>query len=494
MLTKIQLKRKTKLNANRKLIVLCGLASGLYPLIYLYSSNFALISSLHQFFAFSAIFLALPTILLVSLYYGSQFFKIGNDKTLLVFTFLNLSICCCLLLYATYGFNKKVIVILIFVSFLLALIFSNYLDKIVRFQFLLAFVGLLFLMPTLIGCMKYKNDWYADTTKAIQPEFKKKPNIYLIQPDGYVGFSQVNRGFYNYNIEGFRSFLESQDFTLYPNFRSNYYSTLSSNSSLFTMNHHFYGYTNSDKELLFARNVIVGENPVLSILKNNGYTTNLILENGFLLVNRPRIAYDTYNISLDEIPILSNGFDINKSVNVSLQESISKSSEQPQFYFIERILPGHISTYKPHSKGKEIERLNYLEELAEANKWLTEIVNLITKQDPNSLVIIAADHGGFVGYDYSAQSIETPNSDDHIYSMFSSLLAIKWPAEKPDYKDELLSSVNLFRFLFSYLSQDSTILKTLQDDKSYLKLNDDINDGLFEVLDKSGTVLKKIDH
>ncbi len=493
MLEKFQLKRKQQLNLSLKLIVLSALASGLYPLIYLYASNFALISSIEQFLYFLVIFLVYPILFFIVIKFMSQLVNLEIDKRLLIFTFLNFSVCLCLILYGTNGFSKKTAVILIAISFLLAFFLKNYLDRVVKFQFLLAFVGFLFLTPTLMSYVGYDQNWYAETTKSIQPKLKAKPNIYLIQPDGYIGFSQVNRGFYNYDNSNFKSYLQSQNFNIYPNYRSNYYSTLTSNSSLFTMSHHYYGYNSSDREFLFARNIIVGENPVLSILKDNGYDTNLILENGFLLVNRPEVAYDYCNISIDDVPMLSDGFSIKKDISADLMTKISKTSENPQFYFIERIFPGHISTYEHTSKGKETERLDYIKALEDTNKWLMEVVGTIAEKDPKGLIIIAADHGGFVGYDYSAQSIETPKTDDHVYSIFSSLLAVKWPSDETSFEDELLSSVNLFRVLFSYLSKDSSILETLQDDNSYLKINDNTNNGLFEVWSDDKVKLKKLE-
>ena len=44
------------------------------------------------------------------------------------------------------------------------------------------------------------------------------------------------------------------------------------------MKHHCYNYPiNRVSELYNARNVIVGENPVLKVLKNNNYKTHLLL-------------------------------------------------------------------------------------------------------------------------------------------------------------------------------------------------------------------------
>ena len=62
----------------------------------------------------------------------------------------------------------------------------------------------------------------------------------MIQPDGYVSFSELKKGYYNYDNTDFEQWLSHQGFSLHHNFRSNYYSTLSANSSLFAMKHHYY--------------------------------------------------------------------------------------------------------------------------------------------------------------------------------------------------------------------------------------------------------------
>jgi hypothetical protein len=73
--------------------------------------------------------------------------------------------------------------------------------------------------------------------------------------------------------------------------------------------------------------------------------------------------------------------------------------------------------------------------------------------------------------------------------VFSSALAIKWPNnDVPEYDDRLKSSVNLFRVLFSYLSEEDSYLQHLQEDKSYLIIEEGAPNGVYEVIDEAGAV------
>ena len=261
---------------------------------------------------------------------------------------------------------------------------------------------------------------------------------------------------------------------------------------MFAMKHHYYNRTaDVNSELLLARDVIISENPVLSILKNNDYSTSLILENSYLLTSRPKMGYDFSNIAYNDLAVVSSGFEFRKEVLKDLKSEIKNNKEGNHFYFIEKIIPGHIATLKSSTEGKELEREKYLKRLDEANTWLMQTVNLINTNDTNALIIIVSDHGGFVGYDYSGQSHEKPKNRDNAFSMFSSLLAIKWPGNPKEYDENLKSGVNLFRTVFSVLSEDKSLLKSFQKDASYLTVNEGAELGIYKVIDENNSAVFK---
>lgn len=478
-----------------KTIILSALSAGLYPLIYLYKLNHTLLSSWEQFTTLTFVYLIVPLLVFIIVLFLINKIQNFRHYTLQLFVFLNLVTFAGLIIYSSYGFNKKMHLISIGLIFLLSFLLKKYLKLILKFQFLLAFIGVIFSTPLIFKYFNYNSQWKNQKDNIEDVRFKLKPNIYMIQPDGYIGFSEIDKGSYNFDNKEFNVFLHANKFTLYPNFRSNYYSTLSSNSSLFAMKHHYYynGKSNIDAELIFAREAIVGENSVLSIFKKNNYKTNLIIENGYLLANRPNVFYDYCNVNLSDLSVRASGFETKKDVTKGLELAMTNNSDSNNFYFIERIIPGHIATFKSSSKGKVEERINYINKVKKSNEWLKEVIDVIEEKDPNSIIIIAADHGGFVGYDYSSQSSKKPESRDDTFSMFSALLAIKWPNDASQYDMELNTSVNLFRVLFAYLSEDKLLLNNLEKDRSYLPVVKNATTGIYEVIDEnSNAVFNKL--
>ena len=77
---------------------------------------------------------------------------------------------------------------------------------------------------------------------------------------------------------------------------------------------------------------------------------------------------------------------------------------------------------------------------------------------------------------------------DLIKSVFTSALAIKWP-ENEAFSGEFKTSVNLFRTLFSYLSDDTAYLKELEDEASYLVIKKEAPYGVYKTIDAKGEVV-----
>ncbi|MCL6296549.1 hypothetical protein [Jejuia spongiicola] len=404
---------------------------------------------------------------------------------------LNLTVFTFFVILSTYGFKNKLLVLFILASFFLAIIVKNQINKIIVFQYLLALFVFIKLFPDFYKAVTYSTKWQEQPDDIEDVVFKKTPNIYIIQPDGYAGFSELKKGYYNYDNSEFENFLIEENFKLYNDYRSNYVSTLSSNSSMFSMKHHYYNNTKANnKELYNAREVIAGNNSVISILKKNKYKSFLLLERPYLLVNRPDIYYDYCNIDFKEISFLARGFEIEKEVVSELEQSISENISANNFYFIGLMRPSHISVNKNESKGIKKEREGYLIDLEKANQSLKEIVKIIKEKDNNSLIVIVADHGGFIGLNYSLETGIKQIDRDLIYSIYTSALAIKWPDDVPPYFDNKLStSVNLFRILFSYLSKNESYLNYLEENKSFALIKEGAPYGVYEYIDEKGSIV-----
>jgi len=490
MLSKLREQVIRFINSKKQYPIIAAIASGLYPLLYYYNANFTLVNSWSQFRFFILGFLLIPCIVF---FVSNNIFKnVNNLKrySKFIIPILNFSVFIVLLFISVFQFEIKIISLVLLVTTVLGIIFYKQLNKVIVLQSLLAILVLLQLIPDFYKHFTYSSQWIVQPDAIEDVILKKRPNIYVIQPDGYANFSELKGGYYFFDNSEFEEFLIQNDFKLYQNYRSNYVSTLSSNSSMFAMKHHYYNNIKSKvNELYNTRQIIVGDNPVISIFKNNNYKTFLMLERTYLMVNRPEILYDYCNIDYSEVSFLARGFEIKKNIVEDLRHSIQNNSSSNNFYFIRKMLPSHISIRKNESKGKVEERECYLNDIKKSNQSLKEVVDLINEKDKNSLIVIVSDHGGYVGLSYSLESKMKQTDRDIIYSIFTSALAIKWPEEAPDFDNKLKTNVNLFRVLFSYLSEDESYLEYIQENKSFSIIDSGAPFGIYEYIDENGNIV-----
>ena len=491
MIIYIKQKIQEFFKSNKRYTILTMLVAGLYALLYYYDKNYPLLNSKSQFAFLVGLYIVLP---LVSFFAVDVVFKsVGSLKPFRKYVLSVFNICTFLLtiVISLFGFDNLKLVIALVLGILLGILLFKHIKKVVVLQILM--IGLVSpkLVPDLYREITYSKDWMKQPDSIEKAKFKAHPNIYVIQPDGYANFATLRDSIHNYDNSTFEHFLKNSGFTLYENFRSNYFSTLTSNSSLFGMKHHYYGNTDLGINPRHnRRNEIVESNPVLRTLKHNGYKTFLMLQVPYILSNRPRIDYDYCNISLDEISYISRGFSGETNLIEETKTQILENKESSNFFFIESMLPSHVVTHYNPESSVENERRLYFERIEKANDWLKDLVDFIEKEDPNALVVIAADHGGFVGFDYSLEAMKKSKNPLLVNSIFASALAIKWPNIKYlEFDKELRSSVNLFRILFAYLSEDKSYLTQLQDDKSFMLIREGAPTAVYEYIDEQGNVV-----
>ncbi|WP_033959011.1 hypothetical protein [Psychroserpens jangbogonensis] len=480
-------------NSKKQIPIIAGVSSGLYPLLHYCNLNFTYIETLKRVLEFIGIFIVIPVVL------GILFLLItSNSSTFIrfkkyVIPFVNFCSFFVLIIISVFGVNYMYLIISIVVSIVLTIKFYKFYKKIIVVQLLMASIVVFQLFTDVYNVITYNNEWKQLPDDIEKVVFKKSPNVYFIQPDGYANFSELGNDLYEIENTDFESFLLDSNFKLYSNHRSNYTTTLHSNASVFMMKHHYYNFSkNIGGELRKARHMIAGNNPVHSIFKNNDYKTHLIVDSPYFLVNRPNLKFDYCNIDLNEIPYFSKGFDFEKDVTHDFKIALENSSNKGNnFFFIERYLPGHISVDNMSSKGKEEEKRLYQKRIKEANVWIKDLVNYIVNKDSNGIIIIMADHGGYVGFDYMKQSKTKQSDKDLVHSMFSSALAIKWPDGNIQVDKDLKSNVNLFRVLFSYLSDDKSYLNALENNSSYGIIKKDAPFDVYELIDQNGNVVFK---
>ena len=455
------------LRNNKSYPVLAAVAAGLYPLLFYYSRNFTLIDSWAHFGFFIGVFLLLPMLV----FWVIDFFliKFPSKWSKFILPFLNIFFFLFYLKMILYpGIQKKIILGILIVAALVAYFLYKHFKKWILLQFILAGLGLFSLIPVLIDNITYSGEWRKQPDNIENATFQIKPNVYYIQPDGYVNFSELKKGYYNFPNTDFEVYLNDNNFKNYPNFRSNYDATLASNSATFMMKHHLYASSASSNEVARARNIIISDNTVLNTFKKNGYKTFFFTEHPYLMMNRPKLGYDFSNFSYSEVPFLGSGMETKKEILPDFKEVLNENGSQPKFFFIELFNPKHIDGFSGGADLAAKKREIYLENLQQANAALRDLTGLILEKDPNALIMIMADHGGYVGLERVQQGNEIQEDSDKVFSIFSSMLSIHWPNNAaPEYDAEMKTAVNVFRVLFTYLSGNQSYLENLQPNLSY---------------------------
>ncbi|MCZ6595138.1 MAG: sulfatase-like hydrolase/transferase [Bacteroidetes bacterium] len=463
-----------------------ALICGFYPLVFYYSNNFYAVNSFGHlgYFILFFIGLSLAGFALIEL-----FFTVKKDlrkyrpHTLFIAV---LMITATLMSYAIkLRLQKKLLVVIFVVSILLSIKFHD------RFRKLAILILIMAVLPFFNCFLKIyelnKNMPWVELSADIKGiEFKEIPNIYMIQPDGYVDETLMEGLLYKHQTD-FYNWLRANNFKLYDNFRSNYPASVPSNASMFSMQHHYYGETFfSDLEMPKGREMISGQNTTNYILQNNGYKTYFLAQDEYFQQNLKGGSFDHYNISKEEIPYFTIGDERERVLHNDLKEVLNDKTNKPKFVFIEKLLPHHIHFVKQENQI-EAERKEYIAKIEEVNLWLRKTVNMINDADPKAIVIVLADHGGWVGMT-SYPDMYTTTDEANIRSIFSSIAAIKWNGHLKDgYDTELRSTVNLFRVLFASLAQNADYLQQMEDNSSYnLHMESWYRKSVYKVLDDKG--------
>ncbi|HBR55200.1 MAG TPA: hypothetical protein DEA82_13855 [Flavobacteriaceae bacterium] len=467
-----------------------GLAAGLYPMIFFYTNNFSLINSWKHFTFFLGLFLVVPTFGFITIQYLSRIAWVEQLKPKL-FPFLNSVAFLCFIQICLYAKLQLWLTVgAVLVAGLIAFFLRKYFRKIIAIELLLALVGLFWLFPTIKNQWTYSNEWMLQPDDIEEVVFKKRPNVYYIQPDGYVNIDQMGKGAYQIDNSAYWDFLSENGFTIYSDVRSNYSSTLVSNSATFTMKHHYYNNGFNFSEIANARKVIISDNAVLNSFKKNGYKTHFIAEASYLLTNFPKMGYDACNFDYNDIDMITDGFSKEEDITVPLEKFLQEDPDRSKFFFIEIFKPGHVSSSETQTLGAQKEFELYKENLRLSNERLKKIISMIQESDPNGLILIMADHGGYVGYEHMLEIRDKTLDRERLYSAFSTQLSIKWPnGEAPEIDKHFKSGINTFRILFSYLAEDNKYLNHLQDDGSYTIIKNGAPQGIYKVIDGEGNVV-----
>ena len=271
MLKKVKENILSFINSDKHVPFIAAFISGFYPFVFYISNNYSAVNSKEHLAFFVLFFIGIP-LLIFSLFYFS--FRLNKRlikyKSHLLFVLL-IVVTSSLMSQAIYlVFKKKILLLILILSIALSIKLHKHYKKIIILLMLMCVLPI----PKII-IKTYSHlipmTWSVLPDEIENVQFKHKPNIYLIQPDGYVAETMMESETYNFKSDLY-GWLSINDFKIYPDFRSNYPASLASNASLFSMKQHYFGETLLPSlEVPNARKIISGESPVISIFKNNRY-------------------------------------------------------------------------------------------------------------------------------------------------------------------------------------------------------------------------------
>lgn len=348
--------------------------------------------------------------------------------------------------------------------------------------------------------------------------FKQKPNVYFVVLESYASLD--NRKI-TYGIDNAPLIkeLNQKKYIIYKTY-SNYQHSLASAASIFMMDHHYYKLSRGNADGYY-RNIIGNAkiNPVVNIFLNNGYRINYNQFSPYLYHPSPSIETQLIQPLMQPIELINGSLNfvdkilryfslrtyllnsllwlpekiLNKPVKAS-GNAASAHDEKPVFYAIYagaehspnafNLYPNEIKNI-PGTKILPLWKLNQIDNywiktyknmVVKSDSTLIKLMRDIDKNDPEAIVLLVGDHGPqyykhiWMGeYEDLNKNISENGTNPAEVSrdMFEVFLAIKWP-RNGKLVNEYFSHVNLFRYIFAALAEDSAIIKSRVADNSFV--------------------------
>ncbi len=482
--------------------ILLSLATGLYCTTFFLSNNWYIYPTVQNIFLVvlgtiicSLVILFTAFVIIVASNFISRKFnkKIDlNNWTDLAVVAVSLSLNAILLRnsFVALNLSPEIIIpfIVVFVIFARSKIKNAELKKLSILFLVLTVVSISGLV---LGISRANNpilDWTTQNKKDNdQIRFTKKPNVYFIITESYPNKEALGK-IYSFDNRPFYENLEERKFTLHHNYFSNYNHTLASLPSLFGMEHHYYSINIGNFDSIGGRSMLESNtyNPVVDIFRQNNYEIQYMFSVDSLLPRGASVdyfspvapAYLALETFLSHQDTTKKSIFATRKINFmkTLADRFSKNAANgtPTFSFIYTSRPHHSPSRIKSRNRIEINKIletfrqGYDEKIQKANTHLLEMVDLIHKYDNDPLIIIAGDHGSW-GYRIREDG-DGKVIPDSLYALdrFGILMAIRFPEDyKRQFDNDFKTHVNLFRYVFAYLSNSNEILENKVQDDSY---------------------------
>ena len=219
--------------------ILAGFSVGFYAFTFYFSNNFDLVNSWQQILFFSFYFIVFPSATIFVFFKLLQRSSYSNFiPRIIVASIVLFGAIFIIGIPALFVSYKRIALFFFVILFILFLKIKNH-KYLIVFMFLLSVIPVFKLGKIITSNFTNSAEWQIQPDNILEAKFKKTPNVYYIQPDGYAGEVNLKGPLYQYDNSKFDRWLQDRKFTLYNDYRSNYESTMYSNSSCFYMKHHF---------------------------------------------------------------------------------------------------------------------------------------------------------------------------------------------------------------------------------------------------------------
>lgn len=316
----------------------------------------------------------------------------------------------------------------------------------------------------------------------------QKPNIYCLCLESYHSFGAMQH-LYGFANADFREFLDANGFAVEEGVYANYWHTMSSLHSFLRMGHHYAAGTFGIHDSLYARGFVSGSgtyyNPVLKILKRNGYSIRYLLPADYYY--RPGTGLVDFSLLRQSWPLaplkvsLPRFIGLEPETNVAdydrkVAEAIAAWPRGTPAFFLMKLGVEHTVQIYDYRTDREDFAARYVRDVALSNAPIEVLCRHIVERDPSGIIILMGDHG--------AQSYKSSTRDfqetAHLDGMSAArvaedthavLLAIRWGERMQAADYPFHSLANVMRFVFYRLSHDEALLATAVPDDSYLMEN-----------------------
>ena len=316
-------------------------------------------------------------------------------------------------------------------------------------------------------------------------KLSRTPNVYFICLESYHGFGDMEV-LYGLDNSAFRGFLETNGFAVAEGICANDWHTMSSLHSIFRMGHHYGSGTFGNHDSLHARGFLSGSgtyyNPVLNVLKRNGYSIVYLL---------PSDYYYRPGTGLVDVSLLERSWPL-APLKVSLPRFVGREpityvedyerkladvlsawpGDRPAFFFAKlgaEHVPKHYDCRTDRAEFVE----QYKKSVADGNPRIESLCRRIIAKDPGGIIVLAGDHGA-QSYQSKERRFQDVMREDGIPAerivrdLHGVLLAIRWGEGLAPEPYPYRSLANAMRFVFYRLSGDEALRNTAVHDSSYV--------------------------